>query len=68
VKGQNGAEGGCQGGSGGAVRAKWGRGFIWRDTGALARATVRAAAKRRPPERDGVRQTVRSHQGFQEGY
>ena len=53
---------------GGAVCAKWGWVFIWRDTGALARATVRAAAKRRPPGRDGVRETVRSYQDFLEGY
>jgi len=45
---------------GGAVRAKW-VGFIWRDTGALARATAGAAAERRTPGRGGVGKKTRSY-------
>ena len=43
-----------------------GLGFVWRDTGALARATARAAAKRRPPGRGGVEMMARSsdYEGF----
>ena len=38
-----------------------GLGFIWRDTGALARATAGAAAERRTPGMGGVGKKTRSY-------
>ena len=35
--------------------------MVWRDTGASARATVRAAAKRRPPEKAEVERRNAQH-------
>jgi hypothetical protein len=49
------------------VRAKWGWVFIWRDTGASARAPARAAAKRRPPGRGEVKAKAQSYRGFRGG-